>query len=374
MTGDRVLAERPSWVEIDLDAMLHNLSLIREAAQGAHIIAALKADGYGHGAAAVARCLSKQGIHSLATGSLDDARAVRAARIDLPILLFGGPLPETYPDLVREGFTPTVYDRAGGEAVSAAGVKDAPFYIKVDCGLGRLGVRLEEALPFIQWAATLPNAKLAGLYTHLPFADAEGMAWSQMRIEKFDELLIAVESAGVRIPVTQALASAGLLAGLRSRANAVCPGHLLYGLSPVTPSLVRAEAFRPVLAALKSQLIHVNRLGAGSLRTGVERIGVLPLGVSDGFGVIASGQEAYGLVGKNRAPILGVSLEHMTLDLSDCPDAAVGNEVVLLGPGSNGTITLTELAQWQGLRPHQVLCAFDGRLASKHFLNGAPLS
>ena len=200
------------------------------------------------------------------------------------------------------------------------------------------------------------------------------MAWSQTRIEQFDELLVALEAAGVRVPVTQALASAGLLAGLRSRANAVCPGHLLYGLSPVTPSLVQAEAFRPVLAALKSRLIHVNRLGAGSLRTGVERIGVLPLGVSDGFGVIAPGQEAYALIGKNRVPILGVSLEHMTLDLSDCPGAAVGNEVVLLGPGSNGTITLTDLAQWQGLRPHQVLCAFDGRLASTHFLNGAPLS
>ena len=366
MLEDDVLAERPSWVEFDLDALRRNLGLIREAASGAHIIAALKADGYGHGATAVARCLSDEGVHSLATGSLSDARAVRAAGIDLPILLFGGPLPETFPRLAREGLTPTVYDKAGAEAVSAAGVTNAPFYIKVDCGLGRLGVRLEDAPAFIRWASRLPNVALAGVYTHVPFADAQGMAWSRERLAVFDELLRALESEGIPLPVTQALASAGLLAGLSSHANAVCPGHLLYGLSPVSPEVADASAYRPLLSAVKSRLIHVNRLGAGTQRLGIDRVGVLPLGISDGLGTIVPGQDAYALVNGIRVSILGVSLEHSTLDLSQAPNAAVADEVVLLGTDGEEKITLDAFSRWQGLRPHQTMCALNGRLTSRY--------
>lgn len=366
----KTLAERASWLEFDLDALVHNLGLVRKAAGEAHIIAALKADGYGHGAATVARCLASQGVHSLATGSVADARAIRTAGIDLPLLLFGGPLPSALSGLVQEGFIPTVYDKETAEAVSSAGIRNAPIYVKVDSGLGRLGVRLDRAVEFIGWAANLPNVALAGVYTHLSFADLDGMDWSQQRLAHFDRLLEALEDAGIQVPISQAIASSALLAGLKSQANAVCPGHLLYGLSPVGPEVASATEYRPVFSALKSLLIHVNTIGEGSQKVGVNRVGVLPLGISDGFSAIRVDQKAHALYQGRRVPILGVSLEHLTIDLSAESNAAVGDEVVLLGTSGAENITLPELAAWQGLRPHQALCAFDGRLRSKYLEAG----
>ena len=343
-------------------------------------IAALKANAYGHGAPAVARALADDGdTFALATGSFEDALAIRGAGVDLPLMMFGGALPEAAPLLLEHDLMPTVYDLDGARAVSGAGAAagtTAAVYVKVDAGLGRLGVPLPDALEYVRALRRLPNVRVEGIYTHLSFFDEAEREWARGRMREFDRLLDDLDAAGLEIPVSQGLASSCMVSGLTSRANAVCPGHLLYGVPSVAPSVADTSAFRPMLRAIRSRLIH-----AGPPKAGMRglpqsetpsRIGVIPLGLADGYRPAVSGRAASALVAGTRVPIRGVSLEHITLDLSARPDATVGDEVLLLGESGGESITLAELADWQGTRMHQVLMSFDGRLPA-HYLDGEPV-
>ncbi len=364
------LALRPSWMELDLDALAQNYrTLRRRLGPEIKIIAALKANGYGHGAARVAGCLAGLDVDMLATGSFEDAAAIRAAGIELPILMFGGALPEAMATLLAHDLTPTVYDRAGAEAVEAAASGPAPVYVKVDAGLGRLGVALPDAFEFIRYLTGLSKLVVEGVYTHLSFYDLDGKEWSRQRLLAFDALLEDLEEAGIEVPVTQALASSTLLAGLESRANAVCPGHLLYGIPSVAPEVAEIAPYAPVVGAIRSRLIHAGPLKAGMRDTGrnaIARVGVIPFGLYDGCRPLLAEAPARVLIDGRPAPILGVSLEHTTLDLTDFEDAAVGDEVVVLGRSGGEEITLADLAAWQGTRQHHVLMAFDRRLPCRY--------
>ena len=368
-------AVRPNRAEFDLAALRHNLRELRAlAGPESKIIAALKANAYGHGAAAVARALADDGdTFALATGSFEDALAIRGAGVDLPLLMFGGALPEAAPVLLAHDLIATVYDRAGAVAVSgaaAAAGKTAPVYIKVDAGLGRLGAPLPDALDFIREVRSLPDVRVEGVYTHLSFFDEVEREWARGRMRAFDGLLRDLEAAGIDVPVTQGLASSCMVSGLTSRGNAVCPGHLLYGVPSIAPSVADTSAFRPVLRSIRSRLIHAGPPKAG-MRGAPERdlpsrIGVLPLGLADGYRPPLAGRAAYALVAGERAPIRGLSLEHLTLDLSALPAAGVGDEVVLLGESGGESISLADLAEWQGTRLHHVLMAFDRRLPAHY--------
>jgi len=367
-------ATRPSWMELDLGALRHNYRLIREqVGPEVKIIAALKANAYGHGAAAVARALAATDVEMLATGSFADALAIRQAGVRLPVLMFGGTLPEGMAELLAHGLVPTVYDMAGAVAVSAAATDPTAVYVKVDAGLGRLGIALPDALAFIAGIRDLPNIFVEGVYTHLAFYDLMGRDWAHRQLAAFDELLGALTAAGIEVPVTQALASSCLLAGLPSRANAVCPGHLLYGISPVAAEVAPIAPYRSVLRAVKSRLIHVGPLKVGMRGAGhnaPRQVGVLPFGLADGYRPLLPEQPAAVLIRGRRAPIKGVSLEHLTLDLSGFDDAQVGDEAVLLGQSGTESITVDDLARWQGTRPHHVLMALDRKLPQRH-LGGA---
>ena len=371
-------AVRPNRAEFDLAALRENAREIRRlAGPRSKIIAALKANAYGHGAAAVARALAGEGdTFALATGSFEDARAIREAGVDLPVMMFGGALPEAAPLLLAHGLMPTVYDLDGARAVSAAGQaagRTAAVYVKVDAGLGRLGVPVPDALEYIRAVQRLPSFRVEGVYTHLSFFDEAEREWARGRMREFDRLLEALESAGIEIPVTQGLASSCMVAGLTSRGNAVCPGHLLYGVPSTAPSVADTSAFRPVLRAIRSRIIHAGPPKAGMRglpeRDTPSRIGVIPLGLADGYRPAAPGRAPLALVDGARVPIRGISLEHITLDLTARPAATVGDEVVLLGTSGGASITLADLADWQGTRLHHVLMAFDGRLPA-HYVDG----
>ena len=374
MTAAETDPTRPSWMELDLEALRQNYAeLRRHLGPDVHIIAALKADAYGHGAAAVAKALAGTDVHSLATGSFEDAMAIRAAGVELPILMFAGALPEGMGRLLAHGLTPTVYDMAGAEAVAAAAGRPTPVYVKVDAGLGRLGVALPDAVDFVSRIRELPNVVVEGVYTHLSFHDAEGKAWAAERLAAFDALLDRLAAAGIEVPVTQALASSGLLAGLASKANAVCPGHLLYGIPSVAAEVAPLAPYRQVLSVVKSRLIHVGPLKSGmrdARRNAPRTVGVLPFGLADGYRPVLPEQPAAVLVGGRRAPIRGVSLEHLTLDLTAQPEARVGDEAVLVGRQGEDEIALSEVAAWQGTRPHHVMMAFDRKLP-QHYRDGA---
>ena len=167
------LAVHPTWLTLDAAALRGNLAEIRRrAAPGVQVIASVKANAYGHGIGPVARVLADAGVEMLATGSFSEAKAIRAAGISTPILMLAGTLPEGMKNLVGAGLIPTVYDMAGAQAAAHAATANgtaAAIFIKVDCGMGRLGVALADAPALVAEIAQLDGIWVQGLYTHLSF-------------------------------------------------------------------------------------------------------------------------------------------------------------------------------------------------------------
>lgn len=236
-------------MEIDPAALAHNLGYVRRLAGQRRLIASVKANAYGHGAVEIARRLEVLGIDTLWTGSIAEAIAMREAGIKARILLFAGYLPAEIPQLLARGFVPTIYDREGALTVSRAARAPVPIYIKVDSGLGRLGVPLPEAESLIRDIAALPSIQIEGIYSHLPFGDAAGRDWALAHYQGFAALLGRLASMGIQPAVTQVWASSGLLAQLPDICNTVCVGHLLYGLSTVSDDVAPVTELRRRSAA-----------------------------------------------------------------------------------------------------------------------------
>lgn len=358
------LDTRPTWIERDLDAVETNVAVIRRlAGPGIKILASVKANAYGHGVVDVSRRLAKAGVEILATGSFADAAALRAAAIDVPILMMGGTLPTGIPDLYRLDLIPTVHNQELADAASAAasGPGRRPVYIKVDSGLGRLGVPLSQARQFVRGVAQLPNLDVAGLYTHLPFWNAEGRTWAMERVALFDRLVADLASDGLDIPVTQVRASNALLSGVTDHCTTVSPGALLYGM------IGESVGARPVLSAIRSRLIQISgataERGPGYPTANAKGpTGVVPFGRVDGNRMPVDGSGAYVLINGKKAPILSVSLEHAVVDLLATPEATVGTRVTILGKCGQADIRLEDIARWQGWGLNDVVMALNGRM------------
>ena len=368
------MAERPSWIEIDLRAIGRNYrELQRIAGPRRRVIASIKANAYGHGVLDVARALERLNVFAFWTGHVPEALALRAAGIRARIIMFGGYLPEAIPELLRHGLTPTIYDREGLAAAATSGQPSAPVYVKVDAGLGRLGVPVAEAHPLIRTVARTPGVRLEGVYTHLPFGNRTGRDWAASAATRFERLLGDLRADGIVPEITQLWGSAGLVAGLADPTNAVCVGHLLYGLSPVDTDIARPVHLEPACTGIKSRLIHLARhapgtdlaIGSRYRLAGATTVGVIPLGSGDGMPSLpeCAGPEA--LVRGTRAPIIGVSLEHSVLDLSGVPAPMVGDEVALVGTSGDAHITLEECASKLGCAPLAMMMSFSGRLGSR---------
>ena len=365
----------PLVMEVDLQAISHNLSVVRaRAARGRVLIAALKAGAYGHGAVEVARTVAAGGADLLATGSIGDARAIRAAGVPTPLVLFGASLPEAAVEAVREEFIPSVDRAEVVTAISEAAPAETPIFVKVDGGFGRLGVPLGEAHAFVSWAAAQPHIRVYGIHTHPTFQDSRGLAWARVRVREFEDLIDKLADDGIEVPVSQAVTSPGVVAGLTDRLSAVAVGHLLFGLSPVAADLAerfRAFDVRPALRAIRAQLVHVGPCPAGDtaaayLRDGVVRTGVMPFGLWLGYRGQSGEGTAAVLVRGRRVPVLRVCLDNSVLDLSRVADAAVGDEVVVLGAQGEERITLEEVAAWQGAAPLTVLAGLGGRVPQRY--------
>ena len=369
-------ALHPTWMEVDLAALENNFREVqRLVGPETKIIASVKGNGYGLGIVQVARVLQRLGAYAVATGSIKDAMNIRRVGIGIKVQMFPGNLPEGIAELLRHDLIPSIYNLETAQAVSDAAEKPAAVFIKVDCGLARLGVPVDEAEDFVKAVAALPNIVVEGIFTHLPFGDATGLKWARPRLDRFDEVVARLKGVGIDIPITQSLASAGVACKTKTACNTVCTGHLLFGgLARVTPDLGDLSGFRPVLKAVRSRLIHIEHhptdkaIGSGgslSLKAG-SITGVVPFGLYDGYRPAVSGQSAAMLVRGRRVPVLYVSQEYATLDLRKVADAGLGDEVTALGKDGAEDITIEEMAKWFGGIPLNVLMSLNERLPYRY--------
>jgi alanine racemase len=368
--GRGATAYEPSSLDVDLDAVAGNARALRHiVGPDCLLYAALKCDAYGFGLVPVARTLAAAGVDALAVARARDALELRAAGVSLPILLYAGPVAgDALAAAVEEhDLTPTVTDLPSAEAYSGSVARELGVFVKVDVGHRRVGLEPRRLPEFVEAVARLPRLRVDGIYTHLAVPpDPVPAGHVERQFELFEACLAEVAAAGLDVPVRMAASSSVLRLSDRMSLNAVDPGRLYFGTVPPGP-VTGPDGFRPALRAFRTRLVQVKVVDDDPRRppplVAVEpgmRLGIIPLGAGDGLGR-ASAAEV--LVGGRRAPLVEpVSLEHCRVDLSGHPDAAVGDEVVVIGRQGGDEITLEEVAAHRGLggREHEVPIGIAG--------------
>jgi len=363
---------RPTWVEIDLDAIAGNVRRLRQiVTPQAQILAVLKADAYGHGASKVARVALNNGATWLGVACLGEALTLREQGIEAPILVLGFTPAWQARQVVQNNISATVFSTPVAEALSQAARdlgRPARVHIKVDTGMGRLGLLPEEVLPFMREIARLPALEIEGIFSHLAAADEEDLTYTHWQIARFEEVLRTLEGEGLRPPLAHIANSAAALRLREAHYDMVRIGIALYGLSP-SACVPLPEGFRPALS-FKCQVAQVKSLPEGSFvgygrtfRTSrPSRIAVIPVGYADGF---RRAPRHWGevLVRGRRAPLVGrVSMDQATIDVTDIPDVRQGDEVVLIGEQGGERITVEEVAERLGTIHYEVISEILARV------------
>jgi alanine racemase len=370
-----------TWVEVDLDQFAHNLREVRAlAGPGREILLVAKADAYGHGAVEMVQAALAEGVNQLGVATLHEGMQIRRAGIRAPIVVLSPLLAGEAAEAVAHGLSPTVCDLEFAEALSReAQARGAavPCHVEVDTGMGRSGVREEEAEGFLKRLASLPGLRLASLYTHFPDADAEDLGFAREQLERFRKLAERLARAGLRPPRLHAANSAGLVNLPEAALDWVRVGLLAYGYLPAN---ARAQPdVRPVMA-FKSRLVQVRDLPAGASvsygRTFVTRrpmrAGVVPVGYGHGYSWLLSGRGAM-LVRGLRVPIVGrVTMDLTMVDLSAVPVAEPGDEVVLFGTQGDQRLSIEEVAGWSHTLHYEVMCTIGKRVTRIYVRGGRP--
>jgi alanine racemase len=355
---------RPTYAFIDLDRFEHNVDVIaRSLPPGAHLVAVLKADGYGHGAVELAKRLTADRVAMIAVSLLEEALELRRAGISLPMLVLGPLSKEQVVVALDNRITIGVI---GPEELAfvcdVARERDVAIHLKLDSGMGRMGV-LESELPgVIEMIRATPRLRIDGIYTHFANADDSADPFTEIQIANYDRMLAVLRQAGIDAPLHHFANSAATLRGLVRPGDFARVGIALYGPERIEIATGTIEPFlrwRTEIMRLK-ELPAGHAIGYGTTfhTTRPSRIATLPVGYADGYDRLLSNNAEVLIRGK-RVPVVGrVSMDLVTIDITDIPDATVGDEVILLGDG----ITAEELAKRSQTISYEVFCRISARV------------
>jgi alanine racemase len=368
---------RPTLARIDLAALRHNGRevLKRTRSQGLEVLAAVKADAYGHGLVPVAKVLAEVGVDWLGVAIVEEGLQLREAGVDLPILVLGGVGDGAEEVALGAQITPVLYRERSADRLAALARdsgKTVDVHIKVDTGMNRLGVPLRDLSAFLDHVERLSGLRIDGVMTHLAEAEtgADGMTSDQL--ERFGEAVSMIRGRGHSPRWVHAANSAALLTGQGGGpelgASLVRPGIMLYGATP-TEGLAVDWGFAPVLT-FETAVSFLKEVPVGStLSYGAtwradrpSRIATLPVGYGDGYSR-SLGNRADVLIRGQRAPLVGrVCMDLCLVDVTDIADVCEGDPVVLLGRQGECLITASELALHQGTISYEVLCSIAPRV------------
>jgi alanine racemase len=356
-----------AWVEVDLGAIAHNVSVLCRVSAPSAVWAVVKANGYGHGAVEVGRTALAAGAGGLCVATVDEGVAVRAAGIDAPVLVLSEPAPSRFADAAAAGLAVAIYSDSGIDAASRAG--PLAVHLKVDTGMHRVGAEPSDAVRLAARIATAPSLQLQGVWTHLAVADDPADPYTAEQLACFDATLGRLAAAGIDVPVVHAANSAGALAHRTARRDAVRAGIAVYGIAPSAALGPYCHELRPALA-VRSLVTHVQRRRAGErISYGLRHrfandttVATVPVGYADGAPRRLSATGASVLIGGRHRPIVGV----VTMDqlMVDCGDDLVGrgDEVVLIGSQGDATITADDWASRLDTIAYEIVTGLGPRL------------
>ncbi|MGE5197709.1 MAG: alanine racemase [Deltaproteobacteria bacterium] len=359
---------RPTWAEVDLDNLAYNFRQIKKIIKPqTRIMACVKADAYGHGLVAVAGKLQRCGVDYLSVASIDEAIVLRKSRVTKPILVLGMIRKTDIAPLFRYNIIPTVCTKELALALNAkarARAKPVKVHIKVDTGMGRIGVLYKDAVDFIRYVSHLKFVEIEGLFTHLACADTD-KNFTLYQIGLLNRLKSKLESLKIKIPLVHAANSLGVVNYPYCHFNMVRPGLIVYGLYPSKGLDIK---LRPVLS-LKTKVVYLKRVPAGSgisyghtYVTGKKTtIVTLPIGYGDGYPRNLS-NKAPVLIRGRRFKISGrVCMDQIMVDVGNYKVRA-GDEAVLIGTQGKDRITAEELAALSDTIPYEIVCGLGSRV------------
>ena len=366
---------RPTWAEINLSNLIHNYRVTKaELGTGVAIMPAVKADAYGHGAVECALALESAGADWFGVALPEEGSALRSVGITKPVLCLGGFWEGQEESIVAERLTPVIFrldllERLNRSARSAGVVVD--YHLKVDTGMGRLGVPQGELNGFLDGAAGFDNVRLDGVMTHLASADdSDKVEFTDRQIGLFDAAVESVRGCGHRPRWIHEANSAGAHAYPHSRGNLVRLGGVLYGLwRDVTNRSVAPLDWQPVMS-LHTRIMFLKTVAAGTplgyggtfVTSRESRIATLSIGYEDGLPRRLSNQGEV-IVREKLAPIVGrVSMDLTLVDVTDVEGASVGDEAVIIGSRGQSRITAEEVAAQAGTLSYQVTCGVSDRV------------
>jgi len=375
-----------TWAEIDLNAYAHNIRELRRATQPqARLMAVVKANGYGHGAQEIARTALQNGAEFLGVARLHEAVELRKAGLEAPILILGYSPPDSAATLIDYNLIQSVYSPTTARALSEQAArrgKKINVHIKVDSGMGRLGLLLEQpsagasinspsagAVGDVEAISRLGNLAVDGIFTHFATADSADKSYANRQLKRFTEFLDRLDRAGLTPPLKHAANSAALIDLPDSHLDMVRPGIATYGLYPSDEVDHGKVKLKPVMA-LKTRIIHLKNVPAGfhvsygiTYRTQKPTtIATVPLGYADGYNRLLS-SHGHMVVHGRRVPVVGrVCMDLTMLDVGALKDVKLEDEVVAFGPPGNQAVTADDLASKINTINYEIVTSITGRV------------
>ncbi len=360
---------------IDLDAVLYNIEQMKKnIRKDAKILGVIKTDAYGHGAEAVAGVLEPLSyMWGFGVATVDEAVLLRKAGVKKPILILGYTFPNQIETAVRHDLTLTVFEKTLPEALSKEGArqgKDVSIHIKLDTGMSRLGFRdNEESYRTIREIMQMPHLNVSGVFSHFSRADEHDKTFAHIQLELYKQILSRLDEQGITFPMRHFDASAGIIDIREGNFELVRAGISIYGMYPSEEVKKERVPLKPVLS-LKSQIIFVKEVAPGTpvsyggtfVTMRKTRIATIPVGYGDGYPRLLS-NKGFVLIRGEKAPIIGrVCMDMFMVDVTDIPEAAMGDIVTLVGNDGEEFIAVETLSQLCGRFNYEFVCDLGKRV------------
>ena len=360
---------RPTYATVSLSRLRANLAAVKAHVGTAKVMAILKANAYGHGLEAVARCLAPQ-ADAFGVALVEEGIALRALGIENPILVMGGIWTRQVPLFLEHRLTftvPSLARLADVEQAAAARGHKARVHLKIDTGMERIGVHHYSATPLLEAAARSPHVEVEGIYSHFANADAPDLAHARLQLERFHEVLRFYERSSLPPPTRHIANSAALLRLPETHLDMVRPGILLYGVYPFQAA-PRAVDVAPALS-WRSRVVYFKVVEAaspvsyGSTWRSDHRVRLVtvPVGYGDGYFRALSNRALVLLRGRRHPQVGLVCMDQMMVNI-EWNEAWNGDEVILIGEQDGARVNVEELAEWAGTVPWEILAAISERV------------
>jgi alanine racemase len=371
----------PIWAEIDLDAIAHNLREIRRnIGPSPEIMAVVKANAYGHGAVQVAKTALCHGATRLAVARVSEGIELRESGITAPLLVLGYAPEDCARDIARYRLTPTIYSLRAAQVLSDEAERvgqSIPVHIKIDTGMGRLGIpagehlggSIEDAVDEIRAISELPGIKFEGIYTHFSSADSADKKNVLSQLDLFNTLIDELKRQSTKFNIIHCANSASIIDLHQTRFDLVRAGIMLYGLYPSAEVDTNRVHLKPVMQ-IKARIAHIKNVPSGCpisygsthITTSTTRIATIPVGYADGYSRLLS-SKGFMLVKEKRVPIVGrVCMDQTMIDVREFPDLEVGDEVTVLGSRNSTGFDADDIANLTGTINYEVVSTITARV------------